>query len=525
MRNILCRVLVPTLIFVVPVSTFGATFVTRGSFIRDAVKVLQLPTESETELPYRMIPKTLLPFVRAAYDRDALKLFGENLKPNEPIKRGEALRILLKLTNLNPANDPKAYSDVRADSEMAKAVQLAVEKNWMRPLKEHMFGVNRLLDATEGKLLMSRLKATLNKGSDAPPPVPTKIRIPINQESSLQNADLIEAILNILSQDYLYKEKLNAKQALYKAADALVKSVDDPYTTYMPPASAKLFKSQIEEDVVGIGAQVDMVNGKLKVVAPIKGSPAERAGVRPGDEILSVNGEDITGLSLDEAVSKVRGPKGSTALLRINRSGEEIKISIVREAINIPEIDVAMEGGTAIITLHQFGQITERDFLVRMKEIDRKDPKGIILDLRNNPGGLLHAAEIVTSAFVPKGTIIADVRVGESGDPVKTALDAVFDTRVPMVVLVNNGSASASEIVAGALQDLKRATIVGEQTFGKGSVQKIVTLRDGSSLKLTIAEWFTPLGRQINKEGIKPDVPVAAGDRDEQLLKAKDLVR
>jgi carboxyl-terminal processing protease len=210
--------------------------------------------------------------------------------------------------------------------------------------------------------------------------------------------------------------------------------------------------------------------------------------------------------------------------LKIRRNGYEFEVSVIRQTIKVPEIEVTWQEDVAIVKLLQFGKLTDTELRSIMQEIAQKEPRGVILDLRNNPGGLLHAATIVTSNFLPKGSPVVEIRSRGGNRMEVTNDDPTISADTPVVLIVNKGSASASEIVAGALQDADRATVVGEQTFGKGTVQEVLEFTDHSSLKLTIAEWFTPKGRKINGNGVKPDAYVPSSDRDEQLRRAIDLI-
>jgi carboxyl-terminal processing protease len=278
--------------------------------------------------------------------------------------------------------------------------------------------------------------------------------------------------------------------------------------------------------VTGIGAQVEQVSGVLTIVAPLTGSPAQKAGLKPGDQILSVNGESLDGLSYEDAVSKVRGPKGSTANLHIRRDGDDMNVTVVRDTVRVDDFTVTTTNNdVAVVALQQFGQLTDSEFRTKMAEVAKTSPRGIILDLRNNPGGLLDAAGVVTSAFLPVRSTYVQI-ISKSDTTEEYTLDEpVVPSSIPLIVLINKGSASAAEIVAGALQDSGRATLVGETTFGKGTVQQLLEFNDGSSLKMTIAEWRTPKGRKIDGVGVKPDLEVVNSETgDEQMDRALGLI-
>lgn len=511
--------------------TSDASFVSRGEFIRAAVKVLGITGGASAKLPYRRVPKDLLEAVRAAYAAGALDTFGKDLASAQPITRGQALEVVVALQHLT-GEPTQQYRDAKAKDALSRAVQIAVDQGWMEPKSQILFGVQDVLTGREGRLL---LRKVLGEGgeqkTESPESIPTiSIRFTSKSASSaaaseLPKAQILEALWKIIHEDYLHTDRINEEDAAYSAAEALVKSLNDPYSTFYRPAGSRAFQSQIQGEVSGIGAKVEEKDGVLTIVSPMPDSPAEKAGLKPGDQVLAVNGESIVGLPYEEMVDHVRGPKGTTALLKIRRSGTEFDVSVTRDVIKINEIEISWQGRVAVVHLTQFGKLTETDLRTHMADIQKQNPEGVILDLRNNPGGLLHAASLVASNFLPKGSAVVQIRA-RSGDRMEaTADEPTIDASVPVVVLVNKGSASASEIVAGALQDAKRATILGEQTFGKGTVQEVLEFNDKSSLKLTIAEWLTPAGHKIDGIGVKPDVAVPTGERDDQMIRALELLR
>ncbi len=500
--------------------------VSRGEFLRAAMKVLEMPLEKgRRTLPYKGVSSVLRAYVQTADTMGALSAFGKNLQLSKAITRGEAIVLLMKLQSVTPADTKTAknFSDVRGE-DMTNAVALALEKNWLRAQSEKQFGVGQILKGKEAILLLQRIirvPATANPGS-------IKITIPITGKSqrTLPKEDILRAVYQMLSEDYLHPEKLDATKAMQKSIQSFVGSLNDPYTVYMPLSSAQNFQNQLKGELEGIGATIEQTGGSIIIVSPLRSSPAERAGLLPKDQILMVDDVSTAGLSLDEAVSKIRGPKGTTVKLHIRREGGELDVSVVREKITIPEVEITMQEGIAIVKLLQFGQTTDTALRVKMKDLQSQNVKGIILDLRNNPGGLLHAAGVVSGFFLPKGSAYVTIRARDETHSEFTEEDPIVTT-TPVVVLVNAGSASASEIVAGALKDAKRARIVGEKTFGKGTVQQVVQFTDGSSLKMTIAEWRTPNGNVIDGAGVMPDEVVKQdqGARDDQMLRALEILR
>jgi carboxyl-terminal processing protease len=533
------RISLTILSITLPVTAFGAqslttkdnALVSRGDFLRAVIVELGIPVDMkavpmETYKP--LIPQTYKPYVRIAEDYSAMIAFKKNdASLRTSITRGEAAVILMKLRNMKPSGSKLSFSDVKGIED---AAQLAVEQGWMKPVRTSLFGSARTLTGREAKSILAKLTGT--PSTETTPSTKAnaqsiKVQYKTQKAIELPQNDLLRTVWQLLNKQYLYNTKIDSKEAGYKAAEAIVNSLNDPYTVFMRPADAKSFQEQFQGEISGIGAQVEYVDNALTVVAPITGSPAEKAGVRAGDRIIKVNGETLANLSLIQAVDKIRGPKGTSVKLTILRNGSELDIDVTRDTVRLPEIDISTQDGIAIVRLVQFGQTTDTQLRALMTQVQTTNPKGLILDLRNNPGGLLHAAEITLSNFLPEGSAVAIIKSASEEFTEVTADKPTIDEDIPMVVLVNKGSASASEIVAGALQDHKRAIIVGEKTFGKGTVQQIIEFSDGSSMKMTIAEWMTPKGRVINKNGTEPDVPVAAGDdtRDMQLLKALDLLR
>jgi len=287
----------------------------------------------------------------------------------------------------------------------------------------------------------------------------------------------------------------------------------DPHSVYMSPTVFKELKVDTSGRFDGVGIEVTIRDGVLTVVAPIKGSPADKAGVEPGDRILKINGVSTEGMDLSQAVTKMRGKRGTKVALTIVRKNvkQPIEISLVRQAINVPSIKYeVLDNRYGYIGVSSFQSDTTKSLKKAVKDLEDKNAlHGLILDLRKNPGGLLDQAVEVADLFLNKGVIVTTESRGQEIDR-REAKPEGEKVKCPMVVLVDGGSASASEIVAGALQDNKRAMVLGSQTFGKGSVQTVIELDDGSGLKLTVARYFTPSGRSIQAQGITPDIMVSS---------------
>lgn len=344
--------------------------------------------------------------------------------------------------------------------------------------------------------------------------------------------DLFWKVWNITKDQYLEQPVFDTK-LFYGALQGMVASLEDPYSVFLDPEITKQFTDELAGTFEGIGAEIGIKKGQLVVIAPLPGTPAESAGLRAGDYILKIEKLETSGMPLDVAVSNIRGPKGEKITLTVFRKDwkEPREIAIVRDKINVQSVTVEeMDNGIAKIKLSYFNENTPELFEKAVQEIMLKNSKGIILDLRNDPGGFLEVAVKVAGEWIEAGktVVIQEFQGGKHDNYNAQGLARLKG--IPTVVLVNGGSASASEIVAGALKDYGLATIVGETSFGKGSVQTLEQLRGGSSIKLTIAHWLTPKGLQINSQGIKPDQEVKLttedydNNKDPQLQKAVELL-
>lgn len=350
------------------------------------------------------------------------------------------------------------------------------------------------------------------------------------KEAKNVDLDIFWETWNAMEANFLYQENLNTKDQIYGSTKGLVKSLSDPYTVFMSPQETQEFDESINGEFEGIGAEISIRDDQLTIVAPLKGSPAEKSGLKPGDIIYKIDDETSFGMTIEEAVMKIRGPKGGKVTLTVLRKEEKkpIEIVIVRDNIVIYSVEWEMKDSIAVITISQFGSNVTKEFLDIVSEVLLESPRGVIVDLRNNGGGLLDACVKILSDFLSEKVVVKTKgrKFGDTGDLMSGRDGAFLD--MPLVVLTNEGSASASEIFAGAIQDHNRGLVLGEKTFGKGSVQNVIPLSDGSSLKVTIAEWLTPNGRSIHKEGIEPDEIIELSKEDEEndpvMQRALDLV-
>ncbi|MDP2586479.1 MAG: S41 family peptidase [Candidatus Komeilibacteria bacterium] len=333
-------------------------------------------------------------------------------------------------------------------------------------------------------------------------------------------------VWDIIKNKHIDRGQISDTQLYYGALKGVVDALGDPYSVFFNPETSKEFNDELQGKFEGIGAEIGLRDERLTVIAPLPDSPAEKAGVKALDKIIAIDDKDTTGIALDEAVKLIRGDKGTTVTLSIIHQGqtEAKKITITRDTIKIKSVTYQNKDGYAYIKISNFNSDTNALFLEAVNELVKTSPKGVILDLRNDPGGYLDMAVAIAGYWVERGQVVVKEEFSDAElnqDYNSSGLAQLKD--YPTVVLVNGGSASASEIVAGALQDYGLATIIGTTTFGKGSVQELEKLSDGSSIKITIARWLTPQGRTIEKNGITPDLIVEIKEEDYEANKDPQL--
>jgi carboxyl-terminal processing protease len=338
-----------------------------------------------------------------------------------------------------------------------------------------------------------------------------------------------------LEDKFVDKDKIDHQKMIYGAISGMVSSLGDPYTAFFNPPDTKKFVEDTSGSFEGVGMEIGIKKGQLQVITPLENSPAKKAGIRAGDAIIKIDNESTANMTTDEAVDLIRGPKGTEVTLTLFREDwkETRDIKLTRAVIEVPSLKWEIkEGDIAYIQLFQFTEKASNDFKAAAVDIINSPAKRIILDLRNNPGGYLSVSQDIAGWFLKKGQVVTHET---SSDPINN-VDYFSEgpsllLKYPVVVLINEGSASASEILAGALRDNRQVKLIGEKSFGKGSVQQLLPFGDGSSLKVTIAKWLTPNGDQINEKGLSPDIEakktVADEDsgKDPQLDKAIEIVK
>lgn len=469
------------------------------------------------------------PYIARADKIGMLGNYRTTLSPNHPVTRAEAAQLALSLFGFSaPAsilNEEFGFTDVPATHRLAPQIFTAVKLGAIDPKSNEEYGAGEQM--TRGEAAETLYRLATGKAGNAATAV---IQI---GSSSIPNENLLETVWNEVKKKFLYGDRIDEEKMLYAAIEGAVNALGDQYTTFLPPADSSAFSDNLSGNLEGIGAYLskDDKTDEIVIVAPIKDSPADKAGLKPSDIIISVDDISTAKLSLQEVTAKIKGTAGTSVKLGIKRGGDTLTFTVTRAKIDVKTVTVEYKNNIAVITITQFGGTTADEFAAVAADIAKNQPSGIIIDLRNNPGGLLDTAVDLLGYFLPKDSVAATAKFRDGTRP-----DVVYKTeRDPTlagfktVVLVNKGSASASEIMAGALQDDKVATLVGETTFGKGTMQELTFFTNGTALKVTVAHWFSPNNQPIDHHGVVPDIQSIDDDAtkttDEALDRAMQLFR
>jgi carboxyl-terminal processing protease len=338
-------------------------------------------------------------------------------------------------------------------------------------------------------------------------------------------------VWNLLDEKYPSANKISKEDRIYGAIKGLVSSMEDPYTTFFTPVESKIFQEDVLGSFSGIGVEIGVKDGLLVVISPLKDSPAQKAGIKKGDIIFKIDDKVVSEMTVDETIGYIRGEKGTNVLITILRKDEKepIVMSIKRDVINVPTIDEKIIDNSYLIKLYNFNATSAESFHKALINMKQSGLKNLIIDLRGNTGGYLDSAISISSEFLPEGDTVVTEDYGNDKKNIHRSYGfRTISEDYKILVLIDSGSASASEILAGALKDNKRATVIGENSFGKGSVQELIDLKDDTSIKITIANWLTPNGSIIEKKGIIPDIEVKESEdynKDLVLEKALDFIK
>ena len=493
-------------------------------------------------------------YLREAIRRGFIDV-DENFDAFRPIRRLEAIELIVKTKGILPPKQAStkfknlvsgvspfaryldsveaAYASgilTKADLDPLKPLETLKRKELIRWLHNwHENGEKKVSGLTKSPISEIQLphQKRLQEGSSN-----TGGRVSVGPVSKVNDRGsvkrdlaVLEEILNQIEAKYRFQEELtleNRKELINHGIEAIVEKLDDKYSSYVRPDKKDDFLDSLTGQFEGIGAYVELLDNKFSIRAPIKGSPAESAGLEPGDIVLEVDGEDIAGQTINEIIKKVKGPAGTTVKLKIQRvSRPPFDVDVTRGKIVVPDITVEFKNGIPVVNVSQF----KRDTGTRLEQVLRtevlpKNPRGIVFDLRNNPGGFLTAAVDVGKIFLEANQVVFSTDYRDQPDRIydseEAGLLADFDN---MVFLQNGGSASATEILHGMIQDHKIGKIIGQKSVGKGTVQEVLQFLNGGSLKLTVAKWLTPNGRWINETGVIPDIEVTNPTEEERLKK------
>ncbi len=427
----------------------------------------------------------------------------------ELVFHSQSIPIPKKYVGSNP------FKDLQKNKRLTPMMMRALEFDLVSPDKPDNFGVYRRVKRWEAANMIYRmdavnLEAPTRKGSAA------------NAETSDPSLQKIISAWDVLVRSYLHREDVNTVELSDAAIRAMALKTGDPYTAYLDKKENQAFSDDLDGQIEGIGAHIGINDNKeITIVAPIKNSPAFKAGVQPGDVVKKVDDADVTGLTLYEVVSKIKGPKGTTVRLTLQRNGQTVTLSVVRDVISIRSVEYeVVRGNIMLIHLYQFSETAAQEFSDAVDVVlGNPNIKGVILDLRDDPGGLLEAAVKILNRLLPFQSPAVTIQYSYMSFTQYTTGPGELSA-YPMAVLINKGSASASEIVAGALKDFGIATLVGETSFGKGTVQEVSYFNDNTSLKVTVAKWLTGKGSDIQKNGVTPDIAVerATGTTQDNVL-------
>lgn len=466
----------------------------------------------------------------ASYFEEAIKLgildsAEDKVYPYKKLNLPEALELLFHSKSIPVPHKhigPIDFEDVKNNKRYAPIIMRAFELGLIKPEKEKYFGIYRKINRAKAADLIFQLEM-LNVATYETQEI-KRNQAAENNPYSFELQKVISA-WELIRSGYVDRDNIDETKMSDKAINAILETLDDPYSVYLDKTANQNFTDEIEGKFEGIGAYISLEKeNEITIVSPIKGSPADAAGVKPGDIIRKVDGWETAGHTLQEVVTRIKGPRGTDVVITVERGGGMLDITVTRDVINVSAVehDIIENGKIMYAKLITFNQ----NAAANMREItqiaaNNKEIKGFILDLRGNPGGLLDSAIDIISLFAPKNSPAVTIQYNYFNVTQETTKDGILKG-IPMVILIDKGSASASEIVAGTLKELEIATIVGETSFGKGTVQEVNYFEDASSIKMTVAKWLTPKGSSIQGNGIQPDIEVKMTEenRDRQLEKA-----
>ena len=449
------------------------------------------------------------------------------IPPTDEVGTAESLRFLLQSQGFVipriPNTKKQIFIDISPKDENLTAVEKALELNIIKPEGEKKLGLKAQINRAE--LLNILFKLSLIHDQERQLFQPVEKDEPKPRKSIIPNGDILQEIAEQISERYLYQDRVDTKKAFYEAIKTFVNHLKDKHTVFFDPEENKSFQSDLQGKLEGIGAYIDQEGKKTVIISPIQGSPADKGGLKARDIILKVNGESVEGLAIKSVVEKIKGPAGTDVTLSIDRNGNIFDVIITRAKIVVPAVTVTYpKENIPLIKLTQFNVVALNQMKKTLEELKSKEELGIIVDVRNNPGGFLHIVLQMLEFFVNGDTPLVKT-ISNNGEVLTLADDnrKIIPETWKLVILTNKGSASASEIFAATIKEQTEGVIVGETTYGKGTVQELRDFMDNSSFKMTIAEWKSGIGTKIDGIGVIPDIEIAddpSTEKDEQLEQA-----
>lgn len=503
------------------------------------------PEENTGKTRFQDVPEDswFAPFVKKGVDIGVVN-YSNDLKfsPEEAITKIDALKIIMPLEGIPaPLIDSETvlnFTDVRDESPYSYLVK-AAQNSGLQDLSTDRFEPFKLL--TRGDLAYILYRAEIYRQIFGFAPYPdgtttyTDPELTTEEEALLNNPKfpIFVDVWSRINQGYLNKKGIDKNELIYQATQGMVNSLGDQYSIFESPEKGREIEDSFDGSFEGIGVILDEFENQTIILSVINESPAEKAGLKAGDIINKIDQKSIKGMNGDDITKLIKGKSGTKVELEIKRDQETLTFTIIRDELTIDTVvqqeghPVSIPENIGYLSIYQFTESTGDEFDTLLKTTLAKNPKGLILDLRDDPGGYLETAYQVMEHFIPKDDVLINIEINDRiSAEYSRGKGEIKEKKIPVVVLVNKGTASASEVVAGALQDYKIATLIGETTFGKGTVQEVTNYTDGSFFKLSIAHWLTPDKRDINKVGLTPDIVVeetkddALGKTDTQLQKA-----
>lgn len=488
------------------------------------------------DIPFHDITGTewFAPYIEEALNKEIISYSEENpnFSPGDMVTRAQGIKFTLDAYNFDyniSINDETGYLDVPRTSKYAQIAKFAYEMQLLNDYKSRQFAAENEL--TRAQTVHILYQTHVNNDFE----MVTSATNTYGSQIDLTSEDGFLVMLEVwdkINNEYVDKDKIDQDELIYGAISGMVASLDDPYSVFFKPSEASDYKDSLDgSSFEGIGIYLNVDNDEIIIITPLKGSPAEEAGLKPNDKIIEVDGVSVNNSTLDEVVDMLRGPAGSSVKIKVSRNGTILIKTVIRTTIDVPYVESEVKNGIGVIYYNQFTNNSHAQFITQVESLTSQNVKGFVIDFRNNPGGYLSSAKQLVSHFLAKGETYAKLEFADGYTQLEKSNGPSDLSEYPVVIIINEGSASASEIAALALKELYDAPIVGETSFGKGKIQEIITYDDGSSLKLSTAKWLSPLGTYIDGIGITPDYAIELTDldiergNDPQLEKALQLVK